>query len=118
MDDELKEESQSIFYDKHHHIRKRWKARLIVCSIMLILAFVSLVLVDIHSRGYGYYFQALAVIYAVLSIWLFWYLNRTDGRFTRSTIWHQILHWLGLLVALYLINVFEYSGVISALAAG
>ncbi len=118
MDDELKEGTQKVFYDEHHHIRKTWKARLIVSGLMLVLAFVSLVLVDIHSKGYWYYCQALAVIYAILSTWLFWYLNRKDGRFTRSTIWHQILHWIGLLVALYLVNVFVRSGIMNALTAG
>ena len=49
---------------------------------------------------------------------MFWYLNRGDGRFTRSTIWHQLLHWIGLLVALYLVHVFVSAGIISALAAG
>lgn len=118
MDEEFKQESEKIFYDDNHHIRKRWKARLVVCAIMLVLAFVSLVLVDIHSKGYWLYSQALALIYAVMSIWLFWYLNRGDGRFSRSTIWHQILHWIGLLAALYLVHVFVTAGIISALAAG
>lgn len=118
MDEELKEESKKVFYDEHHHIRKRWKARLVVCALMLALAFISLVLVDIHSKGYWLYSQTLAVIYAVLSIWLFWYLNRGDGKFTHSTIWHQILHWIGLLGALYLVHVFVTAGIISSLAAG
>ena len=73
---------------------------------------------DIHSRAYWLYSQALSVIYALLSLWLFWYLNRDDGRFTRSTIWHQILHWAGLMVALYLVTVFVRAGIMGALTAG
>lgn len=118
MDEELKEESENVFYDNDHHIRKKWKARLVVSGLMLILAFISLVLVDIHSKAYWFFSQALAVIYALLSIWLFWYLNRGEKKFTRSTIWHQILHWIGLLVALYLVDVFVQSGIMSALTAG
>ncbi len=98
--------------------RNIWKARLIVFGIMLFLAFVSIILANVHTKGYWYYSQALAVAYAILSIWLFWYLNRGEGRFTRSTIWHQIWHWVGLLAALYLVNVFERSGIMSTLAAG
>jgi hypothetical protein len=118
MDEDLREESKEVFYDEHHHIRKKWKARLAVSGVMLILAFISLVLVDIHSKAYWYFCQALAVIYAILSLWLFWYLSRGEKQFTRSTIWHQILHWVGLLVALYLVNVFVRSGILNTLTAG
>lgn len=118
MDDELRENTENMFYNDNHHIRKRWKARLMVCGIMLALAFVSLVLMDIHSKAYWLYSQGLSVIYAVLSIWLFWYLNRGEHRFTRSTIWHQILHWVGLLAALYLVDLFVRAGIMGALPAG
>ena len=97
---------------------KRWKARLVVCGIMLVLAFISLILMDIHSNGYWLYCQGLSGIYAILSIWLFWYLNRGDRRAMRSTIWHQFFHWLGLFGALYLIDLFVQAGILQVFPAG
>lgn len=118
MDDELKKETQQIFYDEHHHIRKRWKARLVVCAIMLILAIISLILMDMHSTAVWFYSQILAVCYAVLSLWLFWYLNRGTHKMGVSTFWHQIFHWIGLLAALYLVYMFEREGILTAMASG
>lgn len=118
MDDELRENTQEIFYDEHHRIRKRWKARLVVCAIMLTLAVISIILVYIHSTAVWFYSQILAALYAVLSLWLFWYLNRGTKKVGASTIWHQIFHWLGLLAALYLVYMFERDQIITAMGAG
>ena len=118
MDDELKDSADHIFYDSNHHIRKRWKARLVVCGIMLVLAIICLILAVVKSGGFWLFSQALSAIYAILSIWLFWYLNRGQHRFTTSTFWHQIFHWLGLLVALYLVHVFVQADIVSPLNAG
>lgn len=118
MDEELKKQTKQVFYDDDHHMRKRWKARLMVCGIMLVLAFISLILMDIHSNGYWLYSQILSAVYAILSIWLFWYLNRGTNKFGSSTIFHQIFHWIGLLAALYLVDMFVRAGILASLPAG
>ena len=118
MDEKISQAAESVFYDEGHHLQKRWKARLFVCAIMLVLAFICIGLVDLHSSGYWFYSKILSGSYAILSIWLFWYLNRSNHQFRQSTVWHQLAHWAGLLVALYLINLLVNAGIMSSLTAG
>jgi len=97
---------------------KRWKARLVVCGIMLVLAIIGLIIMNIHQNTYWMYSRIMAVIYGLLSIWLFWYLNRGEHKVHTSTIWHQILHWIGLIIAMYITSTFVNSGVVSSIQAG
>jgi len=97
---------------------KRWKARLFVSIAMLALAFLGLIIMDLHAKTYWLYSRIMAVTYAALSIWLFWYLNRGEHKVHTSTIWHQILHWIGLLLTVYLISIFVSTGVMGSTQAG
>lgn len=97
---------------------KRWKARLYVCLTMLVLAFIGLIIMDLHSKTYWLYSRIMAVLYAILSLWLFWYLHRGEHKVHASTIWHQMLHWLGLLLAVYLTSIFVSTGVMGTTQAG
>lgn len=97
---------------------RRWKARLFVSICMLVLALVGLIIMNIHSPAYWFYTQIMAGIYAVLSIGLFWYLNRGEHKIHRSTIWHQLLHWLGLICVIYLIAIFVNTGIMGSTQAG
>lgn len=97
---------------------KRWKARLIVSLTMLALAFVGLMIMDLHPRSYWVFSQIMAGLYAVLSLWLFWYLHRGEHKVHGSTIWHQLLHWLGLLLAVYITSIFVSTGVMASVQAG
>ena len=99
-------------------IRRRWKARLFVALAMLALALVGLIIMDLHPRGYWVFSQIMAGCYAILSLWLFWYLNRGEHKVHGSTIWHQLLHWLGLLLAVYITSIFVSTGVMASVQAG
>lgn len=83
----------------------KWRARLFIYFLMLVLAFAAAVLMDIHSRGYWFYSQAICVIYAVLSLGLSVWMKQ--GGF-----WKQLLLWVGLLIAIYVVNIFVQSGLI------
>jgi len=102
----------------HELTRKRWKARLFVCLAMLALAFLGLIVMDLHPRGYWVYSQIMSGLYAILSLWLFWYLHRGEHKIHGSTIWHQLLHWVGLLLAVYITSVFVTAGVMASVQAG
>jgi len=97
---------------------KRWKARLFICLAMLALAFVGLLVMDMHPKSYWFYSRIMATVYAMMSLWLFWYLHRGEHKIHTSTIWHQMLHWLGLLLAIYIISIFVDTGVIGSAQAG
>lgn len=96
----------------------KWKMRLIVCSIMLVLALVGALLMDVHSKGYWLYSQALCVIYALLSLFLYWQNNRSVRRHYRTSFWHQLCQWAGLLAILYIIDLFVRAGVLGNTNAG
>lgn len=98
--------------------RKRWRARLIVSLTMLGLALVSLIVMDLHPRSYWVFSQIMAGLYAILSLWLFWYLHRGEHKVHTSTLWHQLLHWIGLLLAVYITSIFVSTGVMASLQAG
>ena len=85
---------------------------------MLVLAFIGLILMNIHSRAYWFYSEIMAVLYAVLTLGLFWYLNRGQHKSVRSTLWHQLLHWSGLIGAIYIITIFVNTGIVGATQAG
>ncbi len=97
--------------------QKRWLARLVVCTIMLALAFGGMVIMNIHAKTYWIYSCAMAFAYAILSVGLFWYLNHQNKSYY-ITFWHQILHWLGLGIALYLTAIFIRTGLMTHMQAG
>jgi len=98
--------------------RKRWRARLIVSMLMLMLAFLGLILMDIHSASYWLYSRLMAIAYALMSLFLFWYLDHGEHGFSYSTVWHQLLHWCGLLFSIYVVTVFVNTGVMGTTQAG
>ncbi len=91
---------------------KRWKARLVVSLIMLILALVSLLIIEIH-RAYWIFVSIMSGVDALLAIWLVWYVQRNEASPFPGNLWHMILHWIGLVATLYLIALFVERGVIS-----
>lgn len=96
----------------------RWRVRFAICCMMLVLAFIGAVLMDLHSRAYLFYSQVICVVYAVLSLSLFIYSTGGFRCFIQPALWRQLCHWLGLMVALYLIDLFVQSGLISNTGAG
>lgn len=122
MSDSEEGKNTETIIEQPINLSRRWKARLAVCFSMLILALIGLMIMTMWRTSYWYYSQFMSLIYAVLSIWLFLYLNleRNRGEHTRSTstIWHQLAHWLGLLGALYLVDTFVNAGIIDGTQAG
>lgn len=96
----------------------RLKARIAVCGIMLALAFIGLIVMDVHPKSYWLYCRLMSLAYAILSLWLFWILNRNGKTSFSSTFWHQLAHWTGLVASLYLVSLFVNSGIIGSMQAG
>lgn len=94
------------------------RIRIFICSCMLSLVLISLILLKVHTKSFWIFSQAMAVIYAILSIILFYMLNKRKPNIYPSTIWHQLLHWLGLLGAIYLLNIFVRTGLLDTAQAG
>ena len=108
-------DEQEIVIKKHHH---HWKMRLMVGLIMLGLAFIGLIVSDIKQNGAWDYWRIMVPIYAVLCLFLSWYLRRRKKIMTPATIWHELVQWFGLVLAVYLISIYVNIRLIGRFEAG
>jgi len=81
-----------------------WKARFTVSVIMLLLAFLGMFFTLIKTDGVWLYWRIVAPIYGALCIGLSLYLRRENLSYSVSTIWHEIVHWIGALLAIFLVS--------------
>ncbi|MBM3184171.1 MAG: hypothetical protein FJZ64_02570 [Chlamydiae bacterium] len=95
-----------------------WKARLGVGVIMIVLAFLGMVVTDVRSEGGWDYWKWMVPVYAILALWLSWYVKRKQQTISPITIWHEILHWAGLIAAIFLVSYLVHLGTISRFIAG
>jgi len=95
-----------------------WKARFIVGIIMLLLSFFGMIFTDLKKEGSWLYWRVMTPVYALLSIGLSLYLQHMKLRTALVTIWHEILHWIGLICFVYLETVLVNLGFISRFQAG
>lgn len=65
------------------------------------------------AAGAWQYWQAATVIIALLALGLSIYLKHIKKMPTPILIWHEILHWLGLMGSVYIISVYVDIGIIS-----
>lgn len=98
--------------------RHPWKARLGVGIAMLVLAFLGMVLTDVQRQGGWDYWRWMVPVYALLALWLSWYVRRTREVISPITLGHELLHWLGVIGAVFLVSFFVNIGIISRFIAG
>jgi len=109
------EDEQEIVIKKHHH---HWKMRLLVGLIMLGLSFIGLIVSDIRQNGAWTYWRVMVPVYAILCLFLSWYLRRKQKIMTPATIWHELVQWFGLILAVYLVSIFVNVGLMGRFEAG
>lgn len=95
--------------NQQHH----WKVRLIVALIMLVLAFIGIIFANVFSTGAWGYWKTIIPIYAVIALWLSWYMRKDPTVIRPITIWHEVLHWVGLFGAILLVELYVESGLLS-----
>ena len=95
-----------------------WKVRLGVGLTMLLLAFIGMVVTDVRTEGGWSYWKWIVPVYALLALWLSWYVKRQKQTVSPITIWHEILHWVGLICVIYLVSHLVQVGTISRFIAG
>jgi len=103
--------------DELVHHPHPWRAKLITGLIMLILAFIGLVIADLSQGGAWDYWRVMVPVFALLSLWLSWYLRKKKHSMTFVKIWHEIIHWLGLLLAVYMVSAFVNIGILTRVQA-
>jgi hypothetical protein len=78
---------------------------------MLALAILGAAVSQAVDTGGRYYWLALVLIYAAISITRTYLRARDQAQSLWSMIGAQVLHWVGVLVAINIILLFESSGV-------
>lgn len=90
-----------------------WKVRLGISFVMLALAFVSLLIFSIHKTAYWVFNCLMAAIDAILCMAWVGYIKYQKEDFFLANLWHMILHWLGLMVVLYILSILVHQQVVS-----
>ncbi|MEM8727707.1 MAG: hypothetical protein AAGE99_03245, partial [Chlamydiota bacterium] len=100
---------------RHHH---HWKMRLLVAIVMLVLSFIGLVVSDARQNGAWNYWRLMVPVFAVLCLFLSWYLRYKQRVITPTTVWHEIVQWFGLALTVCSISVFVNVGLMGRFEAG
>lgn len=103
--------------EKHTHPHP-WKTRLISSLILIVLAFLGLILTDVEKDGGWFYWRFITPFYAVVSLYLSWYLRTKKHAVHMTTIWKDIFHWVGLILSVYLVSRFVSIGIMGRFEAG
>ena len=93
------------------------KARMVVSLILLVLSAFGVLVTDFAPNFAWNYWIYVIPLFAILCIWLTWLVSR-NHEVRGVTIWHEILHWVGLMLAVYIVSVVVHSGIISFLVGG
>lgn len=111
----MAQRDEEIVIQKHHH---HWKMRWMIAIIMLGLSFIGLIVSDFRQDGAWDYWRLMVPVFAILCLFLSWYLRRKQKIITPTTIWHELVQWFGLALTVYLISVFVDSGLMGRFQAG
>jgi hypothetical protein len=95
-----------------------WKIASLVASAMVLLALVGVALSTTSSSAAQAYWIALVPVYGLLCLGIAWTRARQEGGTHRPEVIRQVLHWLGIGVALGLNFVVRGSGEETATATG
>lgn len=95
-----------------------WKARLGVGVAMLLFAFLGMVITDVRSEGGWGYWKWMVPVYAILALWLSWYVRRQQQTISPITLGHELLHWIGVNASVFMVSFFVHLGIISRFIAG
>ena len=95
-----------------------WKAKLSVGIAMLAIAFLGMVVTDVNSEGGWDYWKWAVPIYAILSLWLSWYVKHEMQVVSPISLRHEILHWVGVIAAVFLVSFLVHLGTLSRFSAG
>lgn len=92
-------------------------ARMTVGAVMLIMAFIGMIITDVRSAGGWNYWKWTVGIYALLALWLSWYVKRQTQTVAPFTILHEVLHWAGVIGAVFTVSLYVKMGLMSRFAA-
>jgi len=107
-----------MYKDIQRHPKHPFRARAVIALIMLALSFIGLVITDIKRQGALTYWQIMVPVFAVLCLGLSFYIRQTVDVIRPISIWHEILHWIGLGGSVCLVWFYVHLGTIGRFEAG
>jgi hypothetical protein len=99
-------------------VPKSWKIASVAAIIMVLLALVGIGMSNADPRVVATYWISLVPIYGLLCIATAWRMTPPGTSFGRAEITRQVLHWLGIAIALAVDYAIRGSGQEAGLAAG
>jgi hypothetical protein len=101
--------------EKHRHFLK---LRFCISVIMLALGFLGIIITDVRKDGAWDFWRVIAILYALCSLSLSLLLHKSRARATLMTLWQELLHWVGLILAIGVVAYFVKSGIVGRFEAG
>lgn len=83
---------------------------------MLALALIGVVLTDFAPRLANHYWFYAVPIFAIINIILSWHAAFAHRNYI--LVWHELLHWLALLLMVFIVYMFIDMGTVSDITAG
>lgn len=91
-----------------------WKARLSVSLVILIFSSIGIFLSTSTTTFAWEYWRIIVPCFAVICIWLSWYVSKSH-EINGINIWHEVLHWLALLLAVYIVSTFVHNNLVTSM---
>lgn len=104
--------------EQHIQVKSKWRVRLGVSIVLLVLSFVGIIVTSFISRWSLTYWGFMIPVFALLCLWLSWIDYHDKHKFSGITLWHEFLHWIATLAAVYIVAVFVHNGLVSNITAG
>lgn len=95
-----------------------WRARLGVGITMLILSFIGMVTTEINPGVSWSYWKWIVPVYAIMALWLSWYMRRSRETLSPITLVHELFHWAAVIGTVFMISFFAQHGTISRFVEG
>jgi hypothetical protein len=99
-------------------LTRSWKIASVVGAVMVVLALLGVALSSASNSAAPVYWVSLVPIYGVLCMAIAWTRARRDDRPVRPELVRQLLHWVGIGIALALDFVVRETQVETGKAAG
>jgi len=99
-------------------ISRSWKVASVVGIIMIVLALLGVGLTTTSPAAAHAFWIALVPIYGALCVGTAWERARNDPRALRPSVFRQVLHWVGIAVAIGLDFIISSTGEETRTASG
>ena len=99
-------------------VLRSWKLASVIAGIMVLLALLGVALTTTGRSAAPPYWVSLAVVFGVLCVATAWERHRHASGLRREEVIRQVLHWLGIAVALGLDFMVRNTGEETGQAAG